>query len=236
MKAERSQRVTIEADFESPMIRRKPSGFPVVSAYGLFYTRRMKITTASPKAKLLLAALLFCGLCQASRAEDRTAFSLIKDANDYVGKDTRDQIIGFRSEKSVAGLSPNIWYVVYFDKDATFKTTEVKFGAGQKLDVNHPVRQPFAYINDKNVLDLKRLKVDSDQAIKAAIAQPLLEKLTVRATQLWLENMDGTPTWRVRLWAQKLRHPDSDANIGDVYISADDGKVTKVDLHIDRVD
>lgn len=196
----------------------------------------MKITTVIPKRKLMLAALLFCGLCQAAQAEDRTAFSLIKDANDYVGKDTRDQIVGFRSEKSVAGLSPNIWYVVYYDKDATFKTTEVKFGAGQKLDVSHPVRKPFAYVNDKDVLDQKRLKVDSNEAIKAAIAQPLLEKLTVRATQLWLDNMDGIPTWRVRLWAQKLRHPDSDANIGDVYISAENGKVTKVDLHIDRVD
>ena len=183
-----------------------------------------------------MAALAICSLNRASYAEERTAFSLIKDANEYVGKDTRDQIIGFRSEKSVAGLNPNIWYVVYYDHDTTFKTTEIKFGAGQKLDIKHPMRQPFAYVNDKNVLDQKRLKVDSDKAIKIAIAQPLLEKLNVRATQLWLQNTDGVPTWQVRLWAAKLRHPDSDANIGDVYVSADDGKVTKVDLHIDRVD
>lgn len=185
---------------------------------------------------LLAAALAICSLSRAGFAEDRTAFSLIKDANDYVGKDARDKIVGFRSEKSVAGLNPNIWYVVYYDHDATFRTTEVKFGAGQKLDVRHPMRPPFDYTNDKDLLDLKRLQVDSDKAIKIAIAQPLLEKLTVRATQLWLQNREGTPTWQVRLWAAKLRHPDSDANIGDVYVSADDGKVTKVDLHIDRVD
>lgn len=184
----------------------------------------------------MLAALAFCSLCQAALAAEQTAFSLIKDANDYVGKDARDQIVGFRSEKSVAGLEPNIWYVVFYDKDATFRTTEVKFGAGQKLEVRHPMREPFAYVNDKNVLDEKRLRIDSDRAIKAAAAQPLLEKLTVRATQLWLENIEGVPTWRVRLWAAKLRHPDSDANIGDVFISAEDGKVVKTDLHIDRVD
>ena len=160
----------------------------------------------------------------------------MKPANDYVGKDTLDQIIGLRSEKSVASMNPNIWYVVFYDKDATFKTTEVKFGAGQKLEVKHPMREPFAYIDLKNVLEQKRLKVDSDKAIKTAAAQPLLDKLTVRASQLWLENIDGTPTWRVRLWAAKQRHPDSDANIGDVYVSAEDGKVTKTDLHIDRVD
>lgn len=196
----------------------------------------MKITTTALKNKLVLASLVLGALCPAALADEATAFSLIKAANDYVGKDTRDQIVGFRSEKSVASLNPNIWYIVYYDKDATFKTTEVKFGAGQKLDVKHPMREPFAYVNDKNVLDQKRLKVDSDKAIKTAIAQPLLDKLTVRSTQLWLENIDGTPTWRVRLWAAKLRHPDSDANIGDVYVSAEDGKVTKTDLHIDRVD
>jgi hypothetical protein len=38
------------------------------------------------------------------------------------------------------------------------------------------------------------------------------------------------------LWAQKLRHPNDDANIGDVFISAEDGKVLRSDLHIDRVD
>ena len=213
-----------------------PHVFPVVTPGGVFYTPRMKITTTLFSRSSLIAAFVICGLCRAGFAEDRTAFSLIKDANDYVGKDTRDQIIGFRSEKSVAGLSPNIWYVVFHDTDTTFKITQVKFGAGQKLEVSHPLRPPQEYVDLNNVLNQKHLKVDSDQAIKTATAQPLLEKLNVRATQLWLQNRDGTPTWQVRLWAAKLRHPDSDADIGDVYISAEDGKVTKVDLHIDRVD
>ncbi len=82
----------------------------------------------------------------------------------------------------------------------------------------------------------RSIKIDSDKAIKTATAEPLLEKLTIRATQLWLENVDNVPTWRVRLWAQKLRHPDDDADIGEVFINAGDGKVIKTDLHIDRVD
>lgn len=208
----------------------------VVTLRGVFYTPRMKITTSLIRRSFLFATLAVCSLSYASFAEERTAFSLIKDANDYVGKDTRDQIIGFRSDKSVAGLIPNIWFVVYHDTDATFKITQVKFGAGQKLDVSHPLRPPQEYADLNNVLDQKRLKVDSDRAIKIATARPLLEKLNVRATQLWLQNRDGVPTWQVRLWAAKLRHPDSDADIGDVYISAEDGKVTKEDLHIDRVD
>lgn len=184
-----------------------------------------------------MATAALCALSQTARAADEpTALSLIKDANEYVGKDVKDKVTGIRSEKSVASVTPNIWYVVFYDHDATFKTTEVKYGAGKKLDVNHPIRQPFAYINDKNLLDRKVIKIDSDKAIKIAMAEPLLDKLTIRATQLWLENVDNVPTWRVRLWAQKLRHPNDDANIGDVSLSAEDGKVLKSDLHIDRVD
>ncbi|HWD90967.1 MAG TPA: hypothetical protein VG938_01330 [Verrucomicrobiae bacterium] len=196
----------------------------------------MKIRTDRLKTGFALAALAFFGLSRAALAGEPQALELIKPANDYVGKKVRDKITGLRSEKSVASVTPNIWYVVYYDHDSTFKTAEVKFGAGQELEVRHPMRQPFAYINDKNLLDPKILKVDSDKAIKTAMAEPLLEKLNIRATQLWLQNIDGVPTWKVRLWAQKLRHPNDDAEIGDVFISADDGKVIRDDLHINRVD
>jgi hypothetical protein len=196
----------------------------------------MKITTNLLKLSVVVAAFAFCGVCQTAMADDTTALQLIKEANEYVGKDTKDQIVQIRSEKSVASLNPNIWYVVFYDKDATFRTAEVKFGAGKKLEVKHPMRQPFAYVNDKNVMDQKVIKIDSDKAVKIAMAEPLLDKLTIRASQLWLENVDNVPTWRVRLWAQKLRHPDDNADIGQVSISAQDGKVLKSDWHINRVD
>jgi hypothetical protein len=188
------------------------------------------------KTGFVLATAAACALGNVLAGE-ATGLSLIKDANEYVGKDVQDKVVGLRSEKSVASTEPNIWYVVYYDHDATFKTAEVKFGAGKKLEVKHPVRgNPFGYINDKNILDQKAIKIDSDQAIKTAMAEPLLSKLTIRATQLWLENVDNVPTWRVRLWAQKLRHPNDDADIGEVSLSAVDGKVIKSDLHINRVD
>jgi hypothetical protein len=198
----------------------------------------MKISNAWLNGRIILATLAFCGFCQAAiAADDPTALKLIKDANEYVGKDVKDKVVQIRSEKSIATTVPNIWYVVYYDKDATFKTAEVKFGAGKKLNVKHPMRSnPFSYIDDKNLLDQKAIKIDSDKAIKTALAEPLLNKLTIRATQLWLERKDNIDTWRVRIWAQKLRHPNDDADIGEVTLSADDGKVITSDLHIDRVD
>ena len=169
-------------------------------------------------------------------AAEPTAFELIKEANRYVAEDVKDKVIQIRSEKSIGGLVPNIWFVVYYDRDARFKTTEVKLGAGQKLDVKRPLRQPFAYINHDRVLDKEKLKIDSDRAIKIATAEPLLAKLTIRAAQLRLDSEDEGPVWRVRLWAARLRKPDRDADIGEVHISAEDGKVVKNDLNIGRVD
>jgi hypothetical protein len=196
----------------------------------------MKITIPVLKRCFVFATLALCGWGQALHAEERTALSLIKDANDYVGKDVRDQVVEIRSDKSIASTTPNIWYIVFYNKDATFKTEEVKFAAGKEQEVKRPLRRPFAYINDKNILNRKVLNIDSGQAIKTALAEPLLDKLTIHATQLWLERVDNIATWRVRLWAAKLHHPNDDADIGQVFISAEDGKVLKTDLHIDRVD
>jgi hypothetical protein len=188
------------------------------------------------KREFILGALLVCGLSQQAFAAEPTAYELIKEANRYVGEDVKDKIVQIRSEKSIGGLTPNIWYVVFYDKDATFKTTEVKMGAGKKLETKRPMRQPFAYTHYKNVLEQKTLKIDSDKAIKIATAEPLLDKLKIRATQLWLERRDTTPVWKVRLWAEKLRNPAKDADVGEVHINAEDGTVIESDLHINRVD
>jgi hypothetical protein len=108
------------------------SSLQVVRPGRHFYTARMKITTTLLKGTAIFATAALCALGQTARAADEpTALSLIKDANEYVGKDVKDKVIGLRSEKSVASLTPNIWYVVYYDHDATFKTTEVKYGAGK---------------------------------------------------------------------------------------------------------
>ena len=86
------------------------------------------------------------------------------------------------------------------------------------------------------LLDLKKLKIDSNQAIKTATAEPLLAKLTIKATQLWLENSGLTPVWKVRLWAAKLNKPDATVDVGEMFISAESGEVVKSNLHINKVD
>lgn len=182
---------------------------------------------------MVVLALVVTGC---SPPNEVTALSLVKEANRHVGEQIKDHVVQIRSEKSIGTLIPNIWYVVFYDPDATFKATEVKLGAGQKLEVTRPLRVLELGMGNHKPLDRSKLKVDSDRAIKAATAAPLLASLKLTATQLWLQHGDLGPVWKVRLWAAKLRNPTEDADIGEVYIAGDSGEVIRTDLHINRVD
>ena len=182
-----------------------------------------------------MAALGFALTCVAGAGEP-TAFDLAKMGNEYVGIQSKDKLVQIRSEKSVGTLTPNIWYVVYYDPDATLKAVEVKFGGGQKMNVSRPLRV-LEMANDKHkVLDMDKLKVDSDRALKIATAQPLLHNLTLKASRLILGHSDEGLVWKVQLWAAKLKDPNDDEDIGVVILSATDGSVIKADLHPNRVD
>ena len=188
------------------------------------------------KNKCILSGLLILGMACAAVASQPTAFDLMKRGDDYVGVQSKDRVVQIRSEKSVASLTPDIWYVVYYDPDATLKAVQVKFGAGQEMEVTHPLRLLEPVTGEDKVLDSSKLKVDSDQAQATALDQPLLKNLTIKATQLWLMHGDVGPEWKVKLWAAKVNDPSQSADVGDVYISAADGSIDKVDLHPNSAD
>jgi len=192
------------------------------------------LNTTRNRAALILGVLL---LPLVASAREATALELIKEGNRYIGEQAKDKVVQIRSEKSIGGLEPNIWYVVYYDTTASLKAVEVKFGAGKMLDVKRPFRLLEPISGGDSPMDREKLKVDSDQAIKTARKEPLLEKLKLTGTALRLERVKEVgPVWKVKFWAEKLRKPTEDVNIGEVHISAEDGKVIKTDLHINRVD
>ena len=200
------------------------------------YASDMNTTQNTVARKVFVTGLLALLGALAVSAGEPTAFELIKAGNRYIGEQSKDKVVQIRSEKSLGSLIPSVWYVVYYDPDATLKAVEVKFGAGRKLDVSHPLRLLEPVTGDEKTLDRSKFKVDSDKAIRIATSEPLLKSLTLKATQLWLRRGDEGPTWKVRLWAAKLRHPNDTAEIGDVYVSAGTGEVLRADLHVNRVD
>jgi len=187
--------------------------------------------------KWLSALLLVGGLNQIANAGEPTAFELVKEGNRHLGEEAKGRVVQIRSEKSVGGLTPNIWFIVYYDPDATAKATEIKFAAGTKVAVKRPARVLESISGSYRELPKEKLKIDSDKAIEIAKNEPLIKNLTLTNTQLTLERGDGDqPVWKVKLWAAKIRRPSDTVNIGEVHISAEDGKVVKNDLKPGRVD
>ena len=196
------------------------------------------ILTITQRSMCMLTAG-FAALTLSATAEEMTAFDLIAEGNRYVGEQSKDRVVQVRSDKSIGSLIPTIWHVVYHDPDATLKAIEVKFGAGKKLDVTRPIRLLEPITKGDEPLTRNQLKIDSDKAVEIASREPLLEKLTLKAARLILErrsNDDSTPVWKVRLWAAKLKNPNDNVDVGEVVISAEDGKVLKSDLKPNKID
>ncbi len=185
---------------------------------------------------LTLATLTLAATVRLALAAEPTAFELIKEGNEYVGKDAKDKVVQIRSEKSIGSLTPNVWYIVYYDVDATFKATEVKFGGGKKLKVTRPMRMLEPVTGDDKKLDRNKFRIDSDKAIEIASGEPILKPVTLKATKLTLQKHDEGPVWKVELWAAKLKNPNDNTKIGEVLVSVEDGKIVKSDLHIESVD
>jgi hypothetical protein len=169
------------------------------------------------------------GLLQAS---EPTAFELIDAGNQYLCEQARDRVVRIRSEKSDRGITPIIWYVVYYDQTAAFKEVEVKFGAGMMLDVKRPKPSSASQDNECNALDRKKMKIDSDEALAIAVDQTTPHSVQVKASEACLEpGTEGTPTWKVRLWGSDQSKPEDEIDIGQLLISAEDGSILKNELH-----
>ena len=185
---------------------------------------------------LVLVGLWLAGAAGV-RADEPTAFDLIKEGNKYVGEHAKDKVVEIRSERSIGGLTPSIWYVVYYDHTASMKAAEVKFGGGKFMDLKRPFRLLERGRDREDPLDRDKFKVDSDRAIAIARKEPLLDKINLRATQLKLRRGPaGIPIWEVKLWAERTRKPGDMIDIGEVKIDAVDGKVIENDLKVQRVD
>lgn len=187
----------------------------------------------------VLGALLLVGCSQGGKnaaPKEPTAFSLMDEGNKYIGEQSKDKVVQIRAEKSIGSTTPNVWYVVYYDPTATLKAVEVKFGAGKMLTVQRPIRLLEPLFGKSEPLDRSKLKIDSDEAIRIALKEPLLANLKVTATAPKLEASNSGPVWKVKIWAQKLRDPSQDVDIGNVVLSAETGSVTLPDLNVNRVD
>ena len=182
----------------------------------------------------LLFVLIASVLPLLAADKEPTAFDLVKEGNRYVGEQAKDKIVQIRSERSIGSLNPKVWYIVYFDPTATFKSVEVKFAGGKMIDVKRPFRMIEMVGDASKEMEKDKLKIDSDAAIKKAANEPILKDIKVKSVEAKLEKSSTGPVWRIKLWAEKLNGRDI-VDIGRISVTADDGKVIETDVHLNRL-
>jgi hypothetical protein len=209
--------------------------FAMDSPSPLTYLACMNWLTNRPfrPALALLASLTL--ITTAALASDPTAFELVKEGNRYIGEQSKDRVVQIRSDKSIGGLVPKVWYIVYYDETAKLKAVEVKMVGGKMTAVTRPLRLLEAATSRHEELDPKRLKVDSDKALGIALKESILENLKISSTMLRLDHGDTGPIWKIRLWAEKLKNPLKTVEIGEIVLDAETGKISKLDVHIEKV-
>jgi hypothetical protein len=168
---------------------------------------------------------------QSSPSPRLTAFVLAREGNKFIPPQAKDKITQIRSEKSVGGLAPDVWYIDYYDSTAALKMTEVKFVADKMTEVKRP-KHLLDMFSGTKLLAWKKLKVDSDRALAIALKEPTLKQLDLQAAQFWLEWTATGSTWKIRFWTARLGKPGQTSAIGDLYISSTTGEVLKNNLHI----
>lgn len=195
----------------------------------------MKIAWKKYSVKTL-AILAGSVMAFAAQAAEPTAFELIKEGNRFVGEDAKDKVVQIRSDKSIGGLTPSTWWVVYYDVDARMKATEVRFDGGKKSDVQRPFRLFERAGTYKNLMDRSKLKIDSNEALKIAQKDGLLDRVKLTNSKMVIERWEDMPVWKITFWAERARDTSKTVDIGQIFVNAEDGKVVHRDLHINRVD
>lgn len=180
---------------------------------------------------LFTLALAWAAQGQTPPIAGTTAFALVKEGDKVVARQAKDRITEIRSDRSTTDLTPDTWYIDYFDPTAAFKMTEVKFVAGKVEGITHPKHWWDSLTGGKQ-LEWKKLKINSDRALAIATKETALKSLHLQAVQFWLDRAATGSTWKVRFWGSPLDKPEQTAEIGDVYLSGRTGEIIKDDLRV----
>lgn len=176
---------------------------------------------------LALITLAFSSRAQMTTNSARlTAFALVKEGNQYLLARDKNRVTEIRSEISSNGLTPDVWYIDFFDSTTAFKSTEVKFVSGKVVGVTHPKHVLTAFQGNKQ-MEWKRMKIDSDRALSIALKEPELKNLDIQAVQFSLDREALGSTWKIRFWTPRLGKPGQASPIGEIHISGVSGEIFK---------
>jgi serine/threonine protein kinase len=158
-----------------------------------------------------------------------TALQLLQKGNSHVSARSRDRVLEVISGRAPLNEPPQGWRVIYHDDKTTYNAVEVRFQGGEMERVYEPNRvlEMFSFRGQKT-LDLAKVKIDSDKAIRIAATEAKAQELVAKFVELKLERgYGGLPVWNVKLFGVVPGKAADDSALGYVIVLAEDGKVLK---------
>lgn len=158
-----------------------------------------------------------------------TALQLLQKGNTHVSARSQNRVLEITSGKAPVEQPPQSWQVRYYDDKTTYNAVEVRFEGGEMERVYEPNRLLGIFApGARKILDLAKVKIDSDKAIRIATAEAAAEELVARFVELKLERgYGGLPVWNVKLFGIVPGKAAEDSSLGYVIVLAEDGKVLK---------
>ncbi len=159
-----------------------------------------------------------------------TALQLARKGNTHVSERSKNQVLQISSAQAPIDSPPEDWRVAYYDPKAQSKSVDVLFEGGQMTRVYEPARLlGFLTPAPQEPIDLEKLKIDSDEALRIALGLPVVAGFAVRSVRFDLERgYGGLPVWKVRLYGRSsANQPSAEQVLGYAIILADDGRVLK---------
>ena len=163
-----------------------------------------------------------------------TALQLLQKGNTHVSARSKNKVLQISSNRSPVDEPPRSWRLLYYDDKTTYNAVEVRFEDGEMERVHEPNRllELFTFASSKT-LDLAKVKIDSDAAIRVAVAECPTEVGTVKQIEAKLERgYGGLPVWNIKLFGIPTGKLVEDASLGYVIVLAEDGKVLKKDIAV----
>ena len=158
-----------------------------------------------------------------------TALQLLQKGNSHVSARSKNRVLEMISARAPVEEVPQNWRIIYYDDKVTYDAVEVRFERGEMARVYEPSRLLSVFTSGASkILDLKKVKIDSDRAIQIAVSEASAETLTAKTVELKLERgYGGLPVWNVKLYGTVPWKTGGESSLGYVILLAEDGKVLK---------
>lgn len=194
--------------------------------------------------KLTLAFLMFClttTFIQAAGDTALTAFKARDLAEQSLNAEAKGKLIEIYGAKNAKTLLPTTWQILFYDPYANQDGRMIKISNGHLVGITDGYsqmdRMRMAAYKTEEIIDSKKLKIDSDAAFEVVRKSALLDKAHVTNVEMRLVKSDkgnSSPVWYITLYGENAKDGKV-TKYGKATVSATTGQILKMDIDSKKI-